>query len=71
MLWKEIREYLEQNHISQVWLSKESKIGQVALNAILTGNRRLQLDEYLKICLALKVSLYTFIPEELRKLLIA
>ncbi len=63
-----IKEYLEENGISQAFVSRESKINPVKLNMALNGNRKLGLDEYALICGALKVNTDFFLkprlPEE-------
>ncbi len=51
-----IKEYLEDNGISQAYVSRETNINPVKLNMALNGNRRLSLDEYSLICGVLKVN---------------
>lgn len=56
-----IKEYLEENGISQAFVSRESKINPVKLNMALNGNRKLGLDEYALICGVLKVDTNKFL----------
>lgn len=50
-----IKEYLEENGISQAFISRTTKIDTVKLNLSLNGNRKLTFEEYSLICGALKV----------------
>lgn len=56
-----VKEYLEQNGISQAFVSRETNINPVKLNMALNGNRKLGLDEYALICGALKVNTDRFL----------
>lgn len=56
-----IKEYLEENGISQAFISRETHINPVKLNMALNGNRKLGLDEYALICGALKVDTNSFL----------
>ena len=56
-----IKEYLEENGISQAFVSRETNINPVKLNMALNGNRRLGLDEYALICGALKLNTDRFL----------
>lgn len=56
-----VKEYLEQNGISQAFVSRETHINPVKLNMALNGNRKLGLDEYALICGALKVDTNRFL----------
>ena len=56
-----IKDYLEENGISQAFISRETKINPVKLNMSLNGNRKLGLEEYVLICGALKVDANTFL----------
>ena len=56
-----IKEYLEENGISQAFISRETHINPVKLNMALNGNRKLGLDEYALICGALKVDTNRFL----------
>ena len=63
-----IKSYLEENGISQTFLSKKTGIELSKLNLALNGSRRLALGEYALICGALKVNTDKFLkprlPEE-------
>lgn len=63
-----VKEYLEENGISQAFISRETHIKQVKLNMALNGKRKLGLDEYALICGVLKVNTDRFlkprIPDE-------
>ena len=50
---KKIKKYLEDNGISQVYISDKTGIEKVNLNLALNGNRRLTFPEYEMICWAL------------------
>lgn len=51
-----IKAYLEENGISQAYVSRETHINPVKLNMTLNGNRKLSLEEYALICGVLKVN---------------
>lgn len=52
----EIKKYLEENGISQAFLSRKTEIETSKLNLALNGLRKLTLDEYALICGALGVN---------------
>lgn len=56
-----IKAYLEENGISQTYLSKKTGIGLPKLNLALNGNRRLTFPEYEMICWALSVNTDKFL----------
>ena len=56
-----IKTYLEENGISQAFVSRETNINPVKLNMALNGNRRLGLDEYALICGVLGVNTDRFL----------
>ena len=56
-----IKTYLEENGISQAFVSRETNINPVKLNMALNGNRRLGLDECALICGALGVNTDRFL----------
>lgn len=64
-----IKKYLEDNGISQIYLSRETRIPPVKLNLGLNGKRRLTFYEYSVICGVLKVNTDFFLkprkPEEI------
>lgn len=62
---REIKAYLEENGISQTFLSKKTGIELPKLNLALNGNRRLTFDEYEIICWALNIDTDKFLrPHE-------
>lgn len=66
----EIKKYLEENGISQAFVSKTAGIPLPKLNLALNGHRKLSLDEYSAICGALKVGIDKFLsprPPEVGK----
>jgi len=61
MVGQRIREYLKRNGISQTELSLSAKISLPKLNLMLTGKRKMQIDEYETICTALGLPVDTFL----------
>lgn len=55
--------YLENNGITQTYLSERSGMTTNALNLSLKGKRKLTADEYIKICDALKVPYDLFVKK--------
>lgn len=55
-----IKNHLEQNGISQAFVSTKSGIPPAKLNLALNGKRKLSLSEYESICWALGVGVSTF-----------
>lgn len=60
-----IKRYLEENGITQVFLSRKTGIESPKLNLALNGGRRLSLDEYAVICGVLKVDTNFFLKPRL------
>lgn len=60
-----IKRYLEDNGISQAYISRVTKIDTVKLNLALNGNRRFTFDEYALICGVLKVNTDYFLKPRL------
>ena len=56
-----IKKYLEENGISQVYISRKTNIPSVKLNLSLNGKRRLTFDEYAAICGTLNVNTDKFL----------
>jgi len=56
-----IKALIDERKISQVQLSVDTKIATPKLNLILTGKRRLKLEELEVICWALKEPVETFL----------
>ncbi len=53
---EKIKEYLEENGISQTFISKKTGIDLPKLNLSLNGNRRMTFPEYELVCGALNVN---------------
>ncbi len=60
-----IKEYLEENGISQAYISKVTKINAVKLNLGLNGKRRFTFQEYSFICGVLGVNTDRFLQPRL------
>lgn len=60
-----IKKYLENNGISQTFLSKKAKIDLPKLNLTLNGNRKLTFEEYENICWALGVGTDKFLQPKI------
>ncbi|MDE7201500.1 MAG: helix-turn-helix domain-containing protein [Lachnospiraceae bacterium] len=60
-----IKEYLKENGITQVFLSKRTGIETSKLNLALNGSRRLSLEEYAAVCGALNVDTNKFLKPRL------
>jgi transcriptional regulator with XRE-family HTH domain len=56
----EIKRYLEENGIKQVFLQSRIGLGVSSLNALLNGNRGITAEEYFAICRALNLPLDYF-----------
>jgi len=50
-----IRDYLKNTGRTQTYLCRQTGLTSTAMSLVLGGKRRLQLDEYCKICVALEV----------------
>lgn len=62
---KKIKEYLKENGISQIHISKLSKIPEPVLSMTLNEKRKMTLEEYALICGALKVNTDKFLKPRL------
>ena len=62
---QKIKDYLENNGISQTFVSNKTGIPVQKLNLSLNGNRKLQFDEYELICGALSVGVDKFLEPKL------
>lgn len=58
---KRIKKYLQQNNINQNWVSKKINITSSKLDKVLNGKRKLTVEEFEKIIVALNVEANTFI----------
>jgi transcriptional regulator with XRE-family HTH domain len=64
----DIKEYLQNHGISQAFVSRETGISIPKLNQSLNGIRRITLDEYSAICLAIGVNTDFFVkPKPLER----
>lgn len=63
MVGQRIKTYLLENGIKQSFLSEKTEIPSPILNAMLSGQRKIEVMEYYKICSALKVDLLTFLTD--------
>jgi transcriptional regulator with XRE-family HTH domain len=64
----DIKMYLQSHGISQAFVSRETGIPKIQLNQSLNGSRRITLDEYSAICLAIGVDTNKFLkPKPLEK----
>lgn len=61
----EIKKYLEENGITQVFISRKTGIEASKLSLALNGGRKLTLDEYAFICGALGVNTDKFLKPRL------
>ena len=52
---EKIRDYLKTTGRTQTYLCRQTGLTSTAVSLVLGGKRRLQLDEYCKICAALEV----------------
>lgn len=63
MVGQRIKAYLTENGIKQTFLSDKTDIPNPILSAMLSGQRKIEVMEYYRICLALKVDLLTFLTD--------
>lgn len=61
----EIKKYLEENGITQIFISRKTGIEASKLSLALNGGRKLTLDEYAFICGALGVNTDKFLKPRL------
>jgi transcriptional regulator with XRE-family HTH domain len=59
----DIKKYLEENGIKQNFLSEKTGIPASVINAILNDKRKVEANEYMKICDAIGVPLDYFRPK--------
>lgn len=62
MKGSDIKKYLEDNGIKQSFVSEQTGIPAPILNMMLNDNRKIEANEYMKICDALGVPLDYFRP---------
>lgn len=56
----DIKEYIEAKGIKQSYISEKTGIPKTILNLMLNNNRKIEVNEYMKICDALNVPLDKF-----------
>ena len=61
----DIKKYLEENGITQAFVSKKTGISRSKLSIALNGERKLTIDEYALICGALGVNTDFFVKPKL------
>lgn len=64
MVRETIAKYLEDNGIKQNYLATKINMSPVTLNTILNGKRKIDIEEYAKICDALNVIYDLFLTQE-------
>lgn len=62
MQGSDIKKYLERNGIKQIFVSEQTGISANKLNMMLNDNRKIEANEYMKICDAIGVPLDYFKP---------
>ena len=62
---EKLKSYIYETGRTQAYLSRKTGISPSRLNLILSGKRRLQLEEYVRICEALGLGLGAFLPDEI------
>ena len=67
MKGSDIKEYLEANGIKQSFISDKTGIPAPILNMMLNNNRKIEANEYMRICDAIGVPLDQFKPRMLDK----
>ena len=69
MKGSDIKKYLIENGIKQSYLSEKTGIPSPILNMILNDNRKIEANEYMRICDALGVPLEQFKPDKAKKVM--
>lgn len=64
MKGSDIKAYLIENGIKQSYVSEKTGISAPILNAILNNNRKIEANEYMRICDAIGVPLEQFQPKQ-------
>ena len=59
-----IKEYLNANGIKQSFVAEKTGLSATVISDICSGNRKIDVVEYYKICKALDLPLEYFLPEE-------
>lgn len=63
MVGQRIKSYLEDNGIKQAFICEKTGIPSMIMSNILSGQRKIEVMEYFRICQALKVDMMTFISD--------
>lgn len=63
MIGSDIKKYLKEKGIKQTYVSEKTDIPTPILNMILNDNRKIEVNEYMKICDAIGVPLEQFKPK--------
>ena len=63
MKGSDIKKYLDENGIKQTFVSEKTEIPPSILNMMLNDNRKIEANEYMKICDAIGVPLDYFKPK--------
>ncbi len=66
MVYQEIDKYLKINGITQAHLARNTGLSESAVSMALSGKRDIDVEEYIRICVALNVPISTFIPKAAR-----
>lgn len=64
MVGQRIKAYLAEHGIKQAFLVEKADIPSSALTQMLSGNRKIEVMEYYRICKALNVDLMTFLTDD-------
>lgn len=65
MVGKRIKAYLAEHGIMQKFLVEKADIPSSSLTQMLSGNRKIEVTEYYRICKALKVDFETFLSDDI------
>lgn len=65
MVGARIKAYLQSKGIKQIWLTEKTGLTKDAVSDIVNNDRRIEVTEYVRICMALGVPLETFVKEEM------
>ena len=64
MVGKRIKTYLSDHGIMQKFLVEKAGIPSAVLTQILSGNRKIEVSEYSRMCIALNVDFETFLTDD-------
>lgn len=64
MVGQKIKSYLADHGIKQSFLSEKTEIPRPILLSMLSGTRKIEIMEYVRICRALNVDFMTFVADE-------